>query len=64
VKSYISQNEESGVKILYVFYDRHLDNFDQAIEKGLSEHGLKHGEATVIALPGRCESMPKKALNF
>ncbi|NIA31765.1 MAG: hypothetical protein GWP06_17880 [Actinobacteria bacterium] len=51
MKSHIEVNQETGVRCLTVFYDRHLDNFNQAIEKGLSDHGLKHGEATVIALP-------------
>ena len=64
MKSYITQNKKTGAKCLTVFYDRRLDDFDQAIKKGLSDHGLKPGEATVLALPGRRESMTQKPLNF
>lgn len=51
MKSRIEVNKETGAKCLTVFYDRRLDNFDEAIQKGLSDHGLKHGDANVIALP-------------
>jgi len=64
VKSHFEINKKAGAKCLIVFYDRRLDNFNRAIEKGLSDQGLKHGEATVIALPRRCESTTQKPLNF
>jgi len=64
MKSYISKNKKTGAKCLTVFYDRHLDNFNQAIEKGLSDHGLKHGEATIIVLPSPCKNMTQRTLDF
>ena len=49
MKSYIAQNKKTGAKCLIVYYDQ--DNFNQAIEKGLSDHGLEPGKIQVIALP-------------
>jgi len=60
MKSYITQNKETGAKCLTVFYDRKLDDFDQAIEKGLTDHGLKRGEGAVIALPSSCGNVTQK----
>lgn len=51
MRSYVEVNKETGFKYLTVFYDSNLDDFDQAIEKGLAEYGLEHGEVNVIALP-------------
>ena len=41
MKSYIAQNKKPGAKCLVVYYDRRLDNLEQAIRKGLSDHSLK-----------------------
>ena len=51
MRSYISHNKETGVKCLTIFYDRRLNDFNQAIEKGLSDRGLEPGKIQVIALP-------------
>ena len=57
MKSHISHNKETGAKYLTVFYNRRLNDFNEAIEKGLSDHGLKHGEANVIAFPKTIKSI-------
>ncbi len=56
MQSHIEENQKAGSKFLTVFYDSHLDNFNEAIDNALFKHGLKSGEATVIALP--------KTINF
>ena len=53
MKSYVEINKETGIKCLTVFYDRKLDDFDQAIEKGLKDHGLRCGQVNVIAISDR-----------
>jgi hypothetical protein len=63
MKSHISQNKETGAKALIVYYDKCLDNFSQAIESGLTEHGLKHGEVNVIAFPKTMKSMTPNVNN-
>jgi len=57
MKSFIELNKKTGAKCLTVFYDRHLDNFNQTIEKGLSDHGLEPGKIQVIAFPRTMKSM-------
>jgi hypothetical protein len=63
MKSHISQNKETGAKALMVFYDKRLDNFDYAIESGLTEHGLKHGQINVIAFPKTMKSITPNVNN-
>ena len=60
MKSHIEINKKTGTKCLTIFYDRNLNDFVEAIERGLLDHGLKHGEANVIALPKTIKDMPKK----
>ena len=49
MKSHFKLNKKTGAKYLIVYYDQ--DNFNRAIEKGLSDHGLEPGKIQVIALP-------------
>ena len=56
MKSFIELNKNTGSKCLTVFYDSHLDNFNEAIEKGLLDHGLESGEIQVIALPKKMKA--------
>ena len=51
MRSRIEVNEKTGAKCLIVYYDRQVDNFNQAILQGLKEHGLEVGQVAVIALP-------------
>ena len=62
MNSRIEENQETGAKALIVYYDRRTDNFDQAIESGLAEHGLKNGEVNVIALPETIKNSAKEIL--
>ena len=49
--SLLKQNGDK--KHLIVYYDRKLDNFSEAIEAALREHGLKAGKVPVLCLPAK-----------
>jgi hypothetical protein len=51
MQSRFERNEKTGAVSLVVHYVPKLDNYLEAIEKGLNEHSLKYGEIQVIALP-------------
>jgi len=42
---------DNGRMVLYCYYDRTLDDFNESIDRALNKHKLKPGEATFICLP-------------
>jgi hypothetical protein len=49
MESRLEQN--GGQRYLIVYYDRKLDNFNDAIKYALEKHRLKVGELPVLCLP-------------
>ena len=43
--------KKNGKKILYVFYDKSLDDYDEQTEKALREHGLENEPINIICRP-------------
>jgi hypothetical protein len=47
---------ENGRPVLEVFYDAELLNWNEAIQAAYALHGLRPGQARVIAIPKRHKS--------
>jgi hypothetical protein len=50
-----------GQKHLVVYYDKRLDDFNDAIKTALLKHKLESGECPVLCLPAKDENCGNKA---
>jgi hypothetical protein len=50
-KSKIETDSQTGRKSLVVYYDFQKDNFDEAIDAAMAEHGIRAGQMNIIAIP-------------
>jgi hypothetical protein len=48
--------QSGGQKYLIVYYDKALDNFNQAIKKALLKYKLEPGECPILCLPAEREA--------
>ena len=56
-----SRLEQNGTEqYLIVYYDKRLDDFNDAIETALLKHKLEPGECPVLCLPGKAPSCGSK----